>query len=96
MCCDQVRVTEQRLASRTCGVCIRSWLLAKGSEVRGKPLQLGRTYHRRRTLRKMKTAGKATGNHSGKHVTRETEYTAVSFCGVDMPLPLLIWSITSD
>ena len=42
-------------ASRTRGVCIRSWLLAKDSEVREKPLQLGMTYHRRRTLRKMKT-----------------------------------------
>jgi len=48
------------------------WLLAKDSEVRGKPLQLGRTYHRRRTLRNTKTAGKATGNHPGKYVIRET------------------------
>jgi len=45
-------------------VCIRSWLLAKDSEVRGKPLQLRRTCHRR-TLRKTKTARKATGNHPG-------------------------------
>jgi len=52
--------------------CVRSWLLAKDSEVRGKPLQLGRTYHRRRTLRKTKTAGKATGNHPGKYVIHET------------------------
>jgi len=36
---------------------ICTWLLlAKDSEVREKPLQLGRTY-RGRTLRKMKTAG---------------------------------------
>jgi len=46
------------------------WL--KTVEVRGKPLQLGRTYHRRRTLRKMKTARKAMGNHPGKYVIRET------------------------
>jgi len=44
---------------------MRSWLLAKDSEVRGKPLQLGRTYRRRRTLRKTKTTGKATENHPG-------------------------------
>jgi len=55
----------------TCGVCIRSWLLAKDIELRGKPLQLGRTYYRRRTLRKTKTAGKSTGNHPGKYVIRE-------------------------
>ena len=48
-------------------------MLAKNSEVRGKPLQLGRTYHRRRTLRKTKTAEKATGNHLGKYVIREIE-----------------------
>jgi len=47
-------------------------LLAKDSDVTGKPLQLGRTYHRRRTLRKTKTAGKATGNHPDKYVIRET------------------------
>jgi len=35
---------------------MRRWLLAKDSEVRGKPLQLGRTW--RRTLGKMKTTGK--------------------------------------
>jgi len=35
--------------------------MAKDSEVGGKLLQLGRTYRRRRTLRKTKTAGKATG-----------------------------------
>ena len=46
------------------------------SEVRGKCLQLGRTYHSRRTLRKKKTTGKATGNHPGKYVIRETEYAA--------------------
>ena len=51
-------------ASRTRGVFIRSWLPAKDSEVRVKPLQLERTYHR--TLRKTKTAVKATGNHPGK------------------------------
>jgi len=34
---------------------MRRWLLAKDSEIRGKPLQLGRTW---RTLGKMKTAGK--------------------------------------
>jgi len=46
-------------------------LPAKGDEVRGKPLfvQLGRTYHRRRTLRKMETARKATRNHHGKYMT---------------------------
>jgi len=66
-------------------------LLAKDSEVRGKPLQLGRTYHRRRTLRKTKTEGKAAGNHFGKCVIRETEYAATPFCGVDRPLT---WSIT--
>jgi len=53
-------------------VCISSWLLAKDSDVRGKPLQLGRTYHRRRKFWKMKTAGKATGNHPGKYVIHET------------------------
>jgi len=51
-------------ASRTRGVFIRSWLPAKDSEVKRKPLQLERTYHR--TLRKTKTAVKATGNHAGK------------------------------
>jgi len=35
------------------------------TEVRGKPLQLERAYHRRRTLRKTKAAGKATRNHPG-------------------------------
>jgi len=45
-------------------VYIRSWLLAKDSEVRGKPAQSGRIYHRRSSLRKTKTTGKATGNHS--------------------------------
>jgi len=39
---------------------------------RGKPLQLGRTYSSRRTSRKTKTTGKATGNHPGKYVIRET------------------------
>jgi len=33
--------------------------MAKDSEVRGKPVQFGRTYHTRRTVRKTKTAGKA-------------------------------------
>jgi len=47
-------------------------MLAKDSEVRRKHLQLGRTYHMRRTLREMKTAGKATGNHPGKYMIRET------------------------
>ena len=42
------------LTSRTCRVCIRSWLLAKDSEVREKPLELGRTYHRRRRNHRMK------------------------------------------
>jgi len=37
------------------------------SEVRGKPLQLQRTYHNGRTLRKMETAGKATGNNPGEY-----------------------------
>jgi len=45
---------------------------SKDSVVRGKPLQLERTYHRRRTLRKTKTARKGTGNHPGKYVIRET------------------------
>ena len=45
---------------------------AKDSEVRGKPLQLRRTYHRRRTLRKTNTARKATRNHHGKYVIRGT------------------------
>jgi len=58
-----------------------SVLLAKDSEVRGKPLQLERTCHRRRTLRKTKTAGKATGNHPGRYVIHETEYAAAPFCG---------------
>jgi len=60
--------------------CIRSWLLAKDSEVRGKPLQLGRTYHSRTTLRKTKTAGKATGNHPGKCVIRETLPSVLWHC----------------
>jgi len=60
----------QCLTSRAREVCIRNWLLAKDSEVRGKPLQLERTYHRR-TLRKIKTTGKATGNHPGKYMIRE-------------------------
>jgi len=47
------------------------WL--KNSEVRGKLLQLGRTYDRRITLRKTNTAGKATGNHPGRYVIREIE-----------------------
>jgi len=53
-------------------MCIRKWLLAKDSEVRGKSLQLGRIFHRRRTLRKMKTTGKAMGNHPSKYVIRKT------------------------
>ena len=56
------------------------------SEVREKTLQLGMTYHRRRTLRETKTTGKAMGNHPGKYVIREiSEYAAIPFCGVDMP-----------
>jgi len=70
-------------------------MLAKDSEVRGKPLQLGKTYHRRRTFRKTKTAGKATGNHPGKYVMRETNYAAAQFCGVDMPSRPLNWCINS-
>jgi len=62
-------VVSHRPASR---VCIRSSLLAKDSEVRGKPLQLGRSYHRRRTLKNMKTTGKAMGNQPGKYVIPET------------------------
>jgi len=60
-------------------------MLTKDSEVRGKPLQLGRTYHRRRTLGKMKTAGKATGNHLS------TEYTAtpILLCRHAIKAPLL-------
>jgi len=46
-------------------------VLAKDSEVRGKPLQLRSTYHRR-TLRKTKTAGKATGNNAGEYVILRT------------------------
>ena len=55
--------TSNPVASRKSDtrVCIRSWLLAKDSEVTGKPLQLGRFYHRERTLRKTKTIGKGTG-----------------------------------
>jgi len=65
-----------------CRVCIRSWLLAKDSEVKGKPLQLGRTY-RRRTLRKTNTAGKATGNHPWQiRDTSDCECAAAPFCGV--------------
>ena len=44
----------------------------KDSEVRGKPLQLGRTCHRRRTLGKTKTAGKAMGNPPGKYMICKT------------------------
>jgi len=69
------------------------WLLAKNSEVRGKPLKLGRTYHRR-TLRKTNIAGKAMGNPPGKYVIHETEYAAAPFCGIDMPSRPLTWSIT--
>ena len=69
-------------------------MLAKNSEVRGKPLQLGRTYHRRRTLRKTKTAEKATGNHPGKCVIHEIEYAATPFCGADVPSQPLTRSIT--
>jgi len=57
-------------------------------------VQLQRTYHWRRTLRKTKTARKAPGNHRGKYVIRETEYAAASFCGVGMPSWPLTWSIT--
>jgi len=64
--------------------------LAKDSEVRGKPPQLGRTYHRRRTLRKT-TAKKARGTHPGKYVRL---HAAAPFCGVDMPSRPLNWSIT--
>jgi len=71
-----------------------AWLKSKDTEVRGKPLQLRRTYHRRRTLRKTKTAGKATGNHRGKYVIRETEYAAAPLCGVDMLSRPLTWSVT--
>jgi len=53
--------------------------LAKDSEVTGKPLQFGRTYHR--TLRKTK----AMGNHPGKYVICETGFAATPFCDVDMP-----------
>jgi len=44
---------------------MRRWLLAKDSEVRGKPLQLGRTW--RRTLGKTKTT-EVVGNHPGKYM----------------------------
>jgi len=47
-------------------------VLVNDNEVKGKPLQLGRTYHRRRTLRKTKTAGKMMGTHPGKYVICET------------------------
>jgi len=70
------------------------WLLVKDCVVRGKPLQLERTYHSRRTLGKMNTEGKATGNHPGKYVIHETEYAAAPFCDVDMPSRPLTWSIT--
>jgi len=72
---------------------IRSWLLAKDSEVRGKPLQVGRTYRRRRTLRKTKTARKAMGNHPGKYLIRETMSMQLHHF-VDMPSRPLPWSIT--
>jgi len=39
----------------------------------GKRLQLRRTYRRRRTLKKTKTAGKGTGNHPGKYVIFDGE-----------------------
>ena len=43
----------------------------------------------------MKTAGKATGIYPGKYViTRDCEYAAAPFCGVDMPLRPLTWSVT--
>jgi len=65
-------------------------------EVRRKPLQFGRTYHRKRTLRKMKTTGKATGNHPGKYVIHKTVCNATTpFCSVDMPSQPLTWSITT-
>jgi len=66
------------------------WLKAVN---RGKPLQLGRTCHRKRTPRKMKTAGKAIGNLPGKYMIRETGYAASLFCVVDMPSRPLTWSI---
>jgi len=69
-------------------------MLAKDSEVRGKPLQLGRTCNSRRKLRKMKTAGKTMVNSPGKYVICETEYAAGTFCVVDMPSWPLTWSIT--
>jgi len=68
-------------------------LLAKDREFTGKPLQLGRTYHRR-TLTKTKTTRKATGNHPGKYVIHETEYADAPPCGGDMPSRPLTWSIT--
>jgi len=67
--------------------------VAKDSEVRRKPLKLGKAYHKR-TLRKTKTPGKTTGNHPGKYVIRETEYAVAPFCGVDMPSQPLTWSVT--
>jgi len=51
------------------------WWCSNDSEVRGKPLQLGRTYHRRRTLRKTKTTGKVMENHIGKYMIRQTVST---------------------
>jgi len=47
-------------------------LLVKDSEIRGKPLQLGKTYHRKRTLRKTKTAEKATETYPAKYMIHET------------------------
>jgi len=60
-------------------------VLAKDSKVSRKPLPVGRTYHRRRALRKMKTVGKATGNHPGKYMICETvsmhqHHSAVETC----------------
>jgi len=63
-------------------------LLVEDSKVSRKPLQLGRTwtYHRRRTLRKTKIAGKATETTgAGKYVIRETvsiqlHHSAVQTC----------------
>jgi len=70
------------------------WLLVIDCEVREKPLQLERTYNRRRTLGKMNTKGKAAGSHPGKYVIRETEYAAAPFCGADMRSRPVTWSIT--
>jgi len=72
-----------------------SCLLAKDSEVRGKSLQLGRTYYRRRTLRKTKTPGKSTEKHRGKYGRLWVCSRTILWCiGLHMPSRPLTWNIT--